>query len=321
MNVAFLGPHNQFADALRQRLASSLAPHTLVDWNATAPNPEVDLLISLAPVTGDALQTAPRLALIQTASDGYDAVDIPAATKLGIWVSFSPGNRTGNADSVAEYAVLLLLATARNLNLALASIQNPAIKRPMLNATLLGKTVCIVGPGAIGQRVAARLQPFGVHLTSVARHPETVPSHLNPQPFTQLKQTLATADFVVLTVRATSKNKHLVNRDLLAAMKKGAILVNIARGSLIDETALLEAVRSGHLAGAGLDVLEHEPPSPTDPLLAEPRIFVTPHIAGFTQHTLDGTARYLTQVVQRFAQNRRPASLLNQPTTPRHPLS
>ena len=113
----------------------------------------------------------------------------------------------------------------------------------------------------------------------------------------KLKEAVADADFVVLSVRASKENVHLVNADVMHAMKKGAMLINIARGSLVDERALYEAVKSGHLGGAGLDVEEHEPIPLDDPLLTLPQIFITPHQAGLTERNVQGTVKYALKVV------------------------
>lgn len=128
---------------------------------------------------------------------------------------------------------------------------------------------------------------------------------------------LGAADAVVLCVRGSQQNRHLVDAGFLKEMKKGSTLVNIARGSLVDEAALLEALRSGHLGAAGLDVQEKEPVDPANPLLTMPTVFLTPHVAGFTDYTLEGTAKYLAKVVGWVREGRRFASLLNQPEKPR----
>lgn len=320
MNITALAPQNAFTEALVNSLRQRLPDDTLASVQPKSPlPPDTEILLAMGPVTADTIRALPKLTLIQTASDGYETVDQNAATDAGIYVSFSPGGPSGNADSVAEFAVLLLLTTIRQIPEALRSIHDPAVPKPMLSPSLIGKSVCIVGLGAIGQRIADRLRPFGVHISAVDRHPEHAPKDIPTSP--DLKLGIAHADAVLLCVRASAENKHMIDAAVLAAMKPGSILINIARGSLIDEGALLAALNSGHLAGAGLDVLESEPPKPTDPLVQHSKTFITPHIAGFTDHTLEGTLAYLTEVIADYKQGKAPKSLLNKPAKPRRPLS
>jgi phosphoglycerate dehydrogenase-like enzyme len=162
-----------------------------------------------------------------------------------------------------------------------------------MNMALHGKTVCIVGLGGIGDLLMERLRGFGMVLTGVDKHPEHAPAGVKGYGSDQLKIALATADYVVLAIPGTKENENMIDAEVLAAMKKGAVPVNVSRGTLVDEPALLVAVTSGHLYRAGLDVVKNEPVKPDNPLLSEPRIFVTPHIAGSTDVMLEGTVKYL----------------------------
>jgi D-3-phosphoglycerate dehydrogenase len=130
---------------------------------------------------------------------------------------------------------------------------------------------------------------------------------------TQLKQAVSDADYVVLCVRASEQNKNIMNAETLAAMKKGAILVNIARGTLVDEAALFDAVKSGHIAAAGLDVMQKEPVDKHNPLLTLPQVLITPHVAGATDITLQGMAEYAAMVINDFAAGKKPEALVNNP--------
>ncbi len=323
MNVAITTAKSPHGEAMHKRIQSAVPDQTLLPWVSgdKAPAESVDVLLAMGPVTRADMEALPGLALIQTLSDGYETVDVDAATELGIWVSYAPAEATGNGDSVAEFAVLLLLAAARRLGVALTSTRNAAVKTPGDAQTLLGKTACIVGVGSIGALVAERLVAFGVRLIGADRLPLMAPKTIPTRPLEQMDDALAEADFVVLCIRADEKNKHLFNAERFKAMKPGAVVVNIARGSLVDEAALLDAVQSGHLAGAGLDVLEKEPVDPANPLLAEPRIFVTPHQAGLTDLTNEGTAEYVQYVLQEFAAGKKLKSILNTPKTPRKALT
>ena len=322
MNIAFAAPNNPYTDRMAEAVRHALHGHTVCRWKPGDPAPaaQVDALLAMGAVTREDMQALPGLALVQTLSDGYETVDVDAATELGIWVSYAPADVTGNGDSVAEYAVLLLLAAARRLGVARASLRDRTIQKPGDAQSLLGKTVCLVGVGSIGEKIAQRLVTFGVRILGVDRSPLQSPKQIPTRPLEQMHDALAESDFVVLAVRATADNKHMFDQDTLAAMKPGSILVNIARGSLVDEQALYDAVKSGHLGGAALDVLAREPVDPADPLLALPQIFVTPHEAGLTDLTIEGTAEFVQHALQEFGEGKKLKSMLNTPKHPRREL-
>jgi len=322
MKIAFLHSDNDFNAEMLRELRSRLTRHEVLPWIAgkSAPAHDLEVLLSVGSVGREQLEDQPKLALIQTASTGYENVDIDAATELGIWVSYAPSDLTGNATSVAEFAVLLLLGASRHLGQALQSLHDKAVKPSRLNPALSGKTVCIVGLGSIGQLLVDRLRPFGVRIVVTDEHPEHAPADVTAFPPDQLETAIAQADYVVVCVRASKENDNLINASVLRAMKHGAILVNIARGMLIDEGALLAAVKDGQISAAGLDVLQSEPPDPKNPLLDLPQVLVTPHIAGSTDLMLNGTVNYISQVVEEFAAGRKPKSVLNTPQKPRRAL-
>jgi phosphoglycerate dehydrogenase-like enzyme len=322
MKIAFLHTENFFTSQLLQNLRTKLADHEVVEWTGgkEAPAFDLDVLLAMGNVGRELLLDQTKLKLIQTASDGYEEVDIDAASELGIWVSYAPADLTGNATSVAEFAVLLLLGAARHLGEALRSLHGSPLRPPTPSLSLSGKTVCIVGLGTIGQQLVERLRPFGVKIVATDEHPENAPADVSAYPADQLKTAVAHADFVVICVRASKENENLINAAQLAAMKRGAILVNIARGMLIDEEALVDAVTNGQILAAGLDVLKNEPPDHKDPLLQLPQVLITPHIAGLTDLMLDGTANYICHVIGEFAAGKKPKSILNSPAKPRRLL-
>ena len=322
MKIAFLHSENFFTSALLREFRPALAHHEVVEWidRKGAPAFDFDVLLAMGNVGRELLLDQHKLKLIQTASDGYEEVDIDAASELGIWVSYAPADLTGNATSVAEFAVLLLLGVARHLGEALRSLQGDPVRSPTLNLSLSGKTVCIVGLGTIGQQLVDRLRPFGVKIVATDEHPENAVADVTAYPADQLKTAVAHADFVVLCVRASKENENLINAAALASMKRGAILVNIARGMLVDEAALVDAITNGQISAAGLDVLRNEPPVPKDPLLQLPQVLVTPHIAGLTDLMLDGTVTYISHVVEKIVAGEKPKSTLNSPAKPRLPL-
>jgi D-3-phosphoglycerate dehydrogenase len=300
-----------------------LSDHKLVTWRPAAPPPANDfqILLGAGEIDRKLLETQPQLELVQTTSAGYKGVDVEAASSLGIWVSFAPSGETGNASSVAEWAVLLLLASSRDLSLALESERDRDVKLERPAQALLGKDVCIVGFGGVGRELVKRLRPFGVHFTIVDDHPERAPNDADAYAAGDLKLAMTGADYVVLCIPATPANENLIDASALASMKQGAIFVNVARGTLVDEPALTAALESGRIRAAGLDVLRNEPPSIPDPLVDAPHGFVTPHMAGATDVSIEGTVRYVGTVIDAFANGWRWSSLLNDPPKPRRPLS
>jgi phosphoglycerate dehydrogenase-like enzyme len=315
MRIGFYSVPNEFSNSILNELKARLDDVSWTQWQpgARPPATDVEVLLALGPVNREMMTALPELALIHTLSDGYESVDLKAATELGIRVSFSPGDVTGNADSVAEYAVLLMLATARRLSIARASIRDHAVHIPGRGQALVGANVCIVGTGSIGAKIAHRLLTFGVNLTGVDLSPMHAPKYIPTTTPDHLKQAVANADFVVLSLRASAENTHMIDAGVMTAMKKGAILINIARGSLVDERALYQAIKSGHLGGAGLDVEEHEPIPLDDPLLTLREVFLTPHQAGLTTLNIHGTAEYFVDLLAKFKAGEPIESQLNDP--------
>ncbi len=323
MQIVFSYPPFPVVNLLTEALETALRQHrsedTITPWEFGSPVPpgDFEVMLALGKVARERLQAFPNLALVQTLSAGYEGVDIDAATERGIWVSYAPSDRTGNADSVAELAVLHLLALSRRLLPAVESVARAGNYLAVLTPALQGKSICLVGIGGIGKAILSRLRPFGMHITAVTRNPENAPPDLPTRPLSELKPAIAEADFVVLCLRATDENRHLFDAPVLSAMKRGATLINIARGSLIDEAALHDALTSGHLQAAGLDVLEREPPQRTDPLVQLPQVMVTPHMAGFTDIMVEGLVAYVLNVLDHLKHRQHFGSLINQPPTPR----
>jgi phosphoglycerate dehydrogenase-like enzyme len=247
---------------------------------------------------------------------GLDAVDVGAATDAGVWVARVPSRGTGNAESVAEHALLLMLALSRRLPQAQAALAAGIVGDPP-GAALLGKTACIVGLGDIGSALAARLRACGMRLIAVRRRPEQsgvaalgVERVYGPD---GLHEALAQADYIVLCVNYDAASHHLIDRAAFAAMKPGAYVVNIARGGLVDPDALLDALDSGRVAGAGLDVFWTEPPDPTHPIFAH-NVIATPHVAGVTDASYDGIAHAVAANIVRYADGEAPLFAVNAPS-------
>ena len=320
MKIAFVHKKNKFSETLLQLLKDKLNGHELILWESgkTAPTNDFEVVLLIGKFSREQMAAQPKLLLIQTASAGYEGVDVDAAAELGIWVSYAPSHLTGNAVSVAEFALMLMMGASRRINQVLDL--KPGEQIPVIPPALHGKAVCIVGLGSIGRLLAERLKPFGMQLTATDDHPKQVPEGMQVYPMDKLKEALSKADFVVLCIRATKENENLINAEILQSMKKGVVLINIARGSLIDEDALFNAIKSGQVAAAGLDVLKKEPVDPNNPLLTLPQALITPHIAGITEQTLHGTADYVAKAIQDFISGKKLKSIINQPENPKMQL-
>jgi phosphoglycerate dehydrogenase-like enzyme len=322
MKIAFLISAGRFPAGILQELRAQRPQDQLIHWvrGESSPATDIDVLLVLGEVTAAEMARQTKLALIQTVTAGYEGIDIDAANELGIWVSFAPSELTGNAASVAEFAVLLMLGAARHLQQVVRLREDSAGSLGIAPA-LSGKTVCVVGLGNIGRLLVDRLRPFGMRILATDHHPDRAPADVRAFSSEQLHTAVAEADYVVVCARAGKENENLIDRTAMEAMKRGAILVNIARGSLIDEDALYDLVKSGHIAAAGLDVLTSSPGGPKSRLFDLPQILITPHIAGATDLTFHGTLNYIKQVIEAFAAGEKPNSVLNAPAHPRRLLS
>lgn len=229
------------------------------------------------------LEQAPRLKMIQRTGVGLDSLDLDAMRDLGIPLYVNQGV---NSQSVAEHTILLMLACLRRLTLLDRNLKQGVWKskeQAITTRELCGKTVGLIGLGSIGSRVAAILRAFQVktlyHTTS-RKSPEL--EHELGIEYASLEQLYAQADIVSLHCPSTPETRGMIHADALRLMKDGVVIVNTARGGLIDEAALLRAIQSGKVAFAGLDVHAEEPCPPHDPIIASDRVIATPHVGGVT---------------------------------------
>jgi phosphoglycerate dehydrogenase-like enzyme len=267
-----------------------------------------------ARITAD-VQKAGTFGLVHQFGVGLERVDVVTATELGIWVARVPGDVGGNADSCAEHAVLLLLALARRLDEARAALSGRRWSERPTGISLVGANVLIVGLGSIGTAVARRLGPFGCRLLAVRANPgKGGPAEVDvvagPD---RLPELLAEADAVVCCAMLHEGNDRLFSAPEFAAMKPGALFINVARGGLVDEDALLMALESGQVGGAGLDVFAREPADPDNPLVAHPRVIATPHVAWHTELMFRRTSEVFAANLRRFARGDRPQWTVNEP--------
>ncbi len=281
------------ADKLAQSTVAALGDQVEVRWvdgpdreKLLAAVPEADALLVRSATTVDAevLAAAANLKIVARAGVGLDNVDVDAATARGVLVVNAP---TSNIHSAAEHAIALLLAASRQVAAADATLREHTWKRSSFSGTeIFGKTVGVVGLGRIGQLVAQRLAAFGTHI--VAYDPYVAPARAAQLgiELLSLDDLLARADFISVHLPKTSETAGLIDKEALAKAKPGVIIVNAARGGLVDEAALAEAISSGHVRAAGLDVFSKEPCTDS-PLFELPQVVVTPHLGASTAEAQD----------------------------------
>ncbi|MEG1060057.1 MAG: D-2-hydroxyacid dehydrogenase [Oscillospiraceae bacterium] len=281
---------------------------------------EVDALISDAdiifttkiPITSENMQRAKNLKLIQAMATGYNIIDIDAAAKLGIAVCNVPSYST---EPVAQHTFSLILELCNHVGGYSSDAKSGRwAKSPDFSyidyplTELYGKTIGIIGYGAIGRRVGEIANAFGMRVLYTKR---TKPDNeKNGARYAELSELLAKSDIISLNCALTADTNKLINKTSIAAMKKGAMVVNTARGGIVDETALASALNSGYLAGAAVDVLSTEPPQEDNPLLRANNCIVTPHIAWAT---LDSRRRLMdiaTENVRAFIEGN-PRNVVN----------
>ncbi|MHB1435285.1 MAG: hydroxyacid dehydrogenase [Thermoplasmata archaeon] len=238
-------------------------------------------------VTADLIARAPKLSIVARAGVGVDNVDLRAAQARGLRVVNAPGAAT---QSVVELSVALYLLLVRGLPASIDSTRAGRWDRSTHGRELAGKTVGFVGYGRIARAIASALGPFRVTTRAVDPWLTNSP---DSTPLGSLDEVLSGSDIVSVHAALTPENHHLINAAAIAKMRRGSYLVNVARGALVDEAALLAALDSGHLAGAALDVFETEPP-PRAELVKHPRLIPTPHIGAAT---VEGQARAGRDVV------------------------
>jgi len=248
-------------------------------------------------ITAKVIEAAKQLKAVGRAGVGVDNVDVEAATRRGVIVMNTPG---GNTVSTAEHAFSLLVSIARNIPQANASMKAGNWDRKSFEGVELhGKTIGIFGMGRIGTEIARRVIAFGMR--AIAYDPYLSPSRarsLQVELFDDLDQVLAQSDFVTMHMPLTTETRHLINADRLAKMKRGARIVNCARGGLIDEQALFEALQSGQVAAAALDVYEIEPPPADFPLRSLANVVFTPHLGASTAEAQESVGIEIAEAIR-----------------------
>ncbi|XP_015967829.1 uncharacterized protein LOC107491502 [Arachis duranensis] len=311
--VLFCGPH---FPASHEYTTQYLQSHSFIKVDVlplehvpqAIPNYHVCIVKSMK-LDSHIISRAARMQLIMQYGVGIEGVDVEAATKHGIKVARIQSHATGNSASCAEMAIYLMLGLLRKQNELQISIQQRKLGEP-ITETLLGKTIFILGFGNIGMDLAHRLRPFGVKViatkrswTSCTQHPsklirsnvdDLVDERVNHE---DMYEFVRKADIIVCCLHLNSETAGIINNDFISSMKKGALLVNIARGGLMDYEAVIKHLESGHLGGLGTDVAWNEPFNPDDQILKFKNVIMTPHVAGVTEHSYRTMAKAVGDVV------------------------
>lgn len=259
-------------------------------------------------VTREIMDAAPHLKIISRTGVGVDNVDVPAATEKGILVCHTPGV---NAISVAEQTVALMLSLAKRLKTMDNAVRagNWQIRYASKSVDLDGKTLGIVGLGRVGSLVEQKCR-LAFNMKVIAYDPYVEQAE-GVELCSSLDQVFNQADFVSIHVPYMAETHHLVDGRLLSLMKPDSCLINTSRGAVIDENALIEALKSESIAGAGLDVFENEPPSPENPLLGFDNVVSTPHSAALSRECVVKVAITAVQAVVDCLEERRPTYIYN----------
>jgi phosphoglycerate dehydrogenase-like enzyme len=268
-----------------------------------------DALLVLTPrVTATTLQGAGRLILIARFGVGYDSVDVDACTRNDVLLTITP---EGVRRPVAASALALLLALSHKLLIKdrLTRQGRWAEKTRHMGTGLTGRTLGVVGLGNIGREVCALSRPLDMRL--LASDPHVTPDTSLGIELLSLEDLLRAADFVIVCCALTPQTRHLLNAERLALMKPTAYLINVARGGIVDQRALTEALRQGRLQGAGLDVFEQEPIAPDDPLLEMDNVILAPHALCWTDELFRANGRDACQSVLDVAEGRAPRHVVN----------
>lgn len=280
------------------------AGHTFVAYpKDTDPQVQIErakdadiLMIANMPLSGEVILACKNLKFIDVAFTGVDHVDLDAAKEMGVKVSNAAGYST---QAVAEIALCMMLSLLRNIPQVEQRCRQGQTKDGLVGCELRGKTVGIVGAGAIGCRTAELCHAFGGKVLGYKRHVTgKEPSFIE---FVSLDELLQKSDIVSLHCPINEESKHLINAQSIDKMKQGAYLINTARGPVVDSQALADALNSGYLSGAGIDVFEKEPPLSTDhPLLHSKNTIVTPHVAFASAESMIARAQIVFDNIQSY---------------------
>ena len=282
-----------------EQLGFSVIPYSR-QVGLTAEMSEAEVAVCTPDFLQNHLHQLPGLKLIQLCTTGYEAAPIQQIEERKIIMCNARGVMS---IPIAEWVVLKILELYKNTRFFLEAQKQRSWAKNMNQLELNGKTVCIVGTGSIGCEVAKRLAAFGCHLIGVDIRQTQLEVFDRYCPVSEFAAALRQSDIVVLTLPYNAQTRHLINEKTLAECKEGAILLNVSRGGIVDEAALLAALNTGRLRGAALDVFEQEPLPVNSPLWQHERVLVTPHIAFTSENFLPRLWTLILTNLQAYASN------------------
>ena len=275
---------------------------------------DIDVVVECVGCTQEMVDAAVEagVKLWQVMAVGLNAWDVPYFLERGLPFANTPGPYS--AAALAEHALSLMFVIAKNYPAAQENIRSEIFSLPV-NDELSGKTLGLIGLGASGRELAKRAYAMGMRTIAIdiVEISKAIQDELHLQFFgdpSQLDQVLSEADYLSLHTPLTSQTRHLIDRRAFEKMKTTAVLINIARGEIVDETALIEALRTGQIRAAGLDVFAHEPLLSGHPLLQMKNVICTPHIAGVTRETVERRAVVVAENINRVARGLTPRHLI-----------
>lgn len=273
------------------------------------------LIPGLLTVSRRVLENSPHLVIVAAHGVGYNNVDIPAADELGIVVTNIPGS---NSDAVAEFSFGLILALIRHIPSCLEEMKKGGWRRPEFwGMELRGKTLSIIGLGRIGSRVSKLGNAFGMKILACDPYiPEEGFREAGAQPVSR-DEAISQADFLTFHVPLSEETRNMIDGRELAMMKKTALLINTARGGIVNEGALVKALDQGRISGAGIDVFEEEPPRDRS-LAVHPKVISSPHIAGLSNEARYRMSRGAAERVAFALKGEMPPDVVNHPQNPRY---
>lgn len=265
------------------------------------------LIVQYAPITAAVLAGLPRLRVVARYGVGVDTLDVAAATARGVVVANVPGFCT---EEVASHALAFLLAWHRKVARFERAVKAGRWDFALAGPTprLRGQVLGIVGVGRIGSALARMAAPLGLTIWGHDPHRSELPPAVRRVPFDAL---VAGADYLSISCPLTAETRHLINAAALRRMKPTAFLINTARGAVVEEEALVRALKEGWIGGAGLDVLEREPPAPDNPVLGMENVLLTPHAAFYSLGSLSEVKRRAAAAVAAALRGERPESVVN----------
>jgi D-3-phosphoglycerate dehydrogenase len=271
------------------------------------------ILARTAPFPSKVFEAGKKLKVISRHGVGYDNIDVAKATELGIWVTFAPES---NANTVAEHAIGCIMTLARNFMQLDRETRagHWGVRDTLLGCDLAGKTLGIVGLGKIGRRVAKKAS-LGLEMKVVSYDPFLTPDQMAEfaTPAASIDEVFSAADFLTLHIPGGASNKGLIGKKQFARMKKTAFFINASRGDVVDAPALIEALQSGLIAGAAVDVYEKEPPPKDNPLMGMSNVLLTPHNASQTRECMIRMALHAAQGIDEVLSGKRPTWPVNTP--------